>query len=1676
MEFDPTDNTFQTIIAGRGAVSSFGVVSGPLNGLMLTTNGGNTWTEITPPILQGQAISGLAKRGNIILVASNPFFSTSVNPGPGLFRSTDNGATFTRVSGAATSGLPSGGIFDLVSDPTNANRYYASVHGQGIYRSDDAGVTWTNVSQNDATLQAAAGLLATTNLEMAIATTGRIYAGVVIQNQLQLMAFSSDFGATWNIMDLPLTNEGQFGVVGLNPRQKPGGQGFIHFSIAVDPTNPDLVYVGGDRQDGIDIQPGPDGIFLTADDIRIPNSIGARDFSGRLFRGDASVAPAGTVPSPQWTPLTHAGTARNSAPHADSREMTFDALGNLIETDDGGVYRRTNPRDATGDWFSMNGTLQVTEIHDIIYDTVSNVLVAGTQDVGTPQQFFEGSDVWGSVSTADGGDVIVDDISLRAQNQSIRYTSNQFLGGFRRRSYDQNGVFIPNSEVRPALTVVQGAPLNPQFVTPAALNEVQPTRLIVAGGNSLYESFDRGETLIEIGPGLVVNAPVSGIAANPIVYGGVLNGVANPDVLWVGSLNIVALRTQGTGPVVSTPTVFPGDFVADIALDSDDWRRAFIADGNGVWTTPDAGVTWAEITGNLNSTSVRSIEFVPNTEEGFIVVGTQNGVFKMDVDTPGVWERFGQDLPNVLIFDMDYDEEDDVLVLGTMGRGSFQGQISRGEQIRGTKWVDRDADGTRDFDEPGFPGVTIYIDRNNNGVLDVGEPSDVTDALGDYSIQAEIGVHIVREVVPAATFQTFPPSGFHRVVLQVEDEVVNNVDFGNKPEPSAIHGVKFFDEDGDGVRDEGEAGQPGVAIQLMDSTGVAIEQTVTDRNGAYRFVNLDPGSYIVDEILPTNQIKTFPSQAVGGVHRIDLQPSQIRIDINFGNYGLRGSISGRKFNDANGNGVKDRTELGVAGAIIYVDSNQNGVFNYGEPSQITDEFGQYTIPGLIPGEYVVREFLPDGTTQTSPGGNGSHDVVVIAGRDTPNINFGNRAFFDFGDAPAPFATTRAQGGAMHGIRTGFYLGARVDSEVDGQPNATATGDDNPGSSFSSVTTTPVGDFPVGGTAANLDGERGLDVVVVNQNANTVSVLLNNSDGSFADAVDYPVGAQPSRVAAGDFDGDGDVDLAVTNTGSDNVTILRNRGDGTFIVVGNEAGGMGPRGIAAGDIDRDGDVDLVVSNFTSDTISVLLNDGMGDFATPVVFDVNEGPAADVALGDIDRDGDLDVVVVNSASDSVSVLLNLGLNVDGDLTFDQPFDFVVGDDPQQVVLADFNRDNRLDIATANALDANVSVLLNRGGGAFFPAQNIDVGGLPVSLSAADIDADLDPDLVVATRLTGRAVLLVNNGNGTFSRGQDFVGGGVAVFVITGDFNNDAGADVVFVNRFTDDITTFGSTGDDEDGIALAPQPLVAGRPASFTATASANGILSAWLDYNRDGDWNDPGEQIVTNQNLTQGANRIFFTVPTGAVPGATFARFRFSDQLNVGPTGPANAGEVEDYLVNIAGAGGTPGSAFTNPQNPLDVNADGLVTLNDVLVLINDLRANGIAHPVPTGVAPPPFIDPSGDGFVTLNDALLVINGLLTQMAANGEGEGEAVDAWAFDPASSSKSTLVTASQDSENRDALPAAPTAKPDANVNRTTLIGNARKETASLVASAEEDWDDTLDAIADDVCSAWEKGFSQS
>ncbi|HWM93055.1 MAG TPA: IPTL-CTERM sorting domain-containing protein [Thermoanaerobaculia bacterium] len=109
--------------------------------------------------------------------------------------------------------------------------------------------------------------------------------------------------------------------------------------------------------------------------------------------------------------------------------------------------------------------------------------------------------------------------------------------------------------------------------------------------------------------------------------------------------------------------------------------------------------------------------------------------------------------------------------------------------------------------------------------------------------------------------------------------------------------------------------------------------------------------------------------------------------------------------------------------------------------------------------------------------------------------------------------------------------------------------------------------------------------------------------------------------------------------------------------------------------------------------------------------------------------------------------------------------------------------------------------------------------------------------------------------------------------------------------------GNCFDDEDGVAFG-SGLIACQSTPVTVTATAAGLLDAWIDYNADGDFGDPGEQVFSDQSLSAGANPLSIAVPCTAVESPTYARFRLSSTGTAGSAGPADDGEVEDYAVNV----------------------------------------------------------------------------------------------------------------------------------------------------------------------------------
>ncbi len=652
LNFDPSDGAHLTLVASVARSSAFNTEGGSRSGLLRSVDGGDSWTLLDA--LAGRNLVAVEARGDQLVAASNGG-DTGGCEDLGLFVSSNTGQSFQRV----VNGIPGGVIDALARDPGNPDVLYAAVilgglctSGglNGIYRSGDFGLSWEKISPgaNALALDRLLEDLPGTHVEMAVGPTGTLYVAVVpgTSGQLEGVFFTPDGGTRWVAMDLPGSFEPQF--QGIHPSR----QGFVHLSLVADPLNENLIYVGGDRQPQSDL-----GQF--------PNAIGAMDFSGRLFRGDIT-QPDGF----QWAPITHAGTFAGSAPHADSRELDFDAAGQLLDANDGGVYRQSSSASFFGDWFSVNGNLQITETHSGSLDPSSGVVLGGNQDTGSTEQSAPGSLEWISVNTGDGGDVAVADLGGR----SLRYHSFGFFARATRSLHSADNVL--ESRMMLALAPIDDSPaLQAQFLTPLAVNIADPNSLAIGGANGLFLSQDQGDTVQQV----LADVAVNGLLGNSLIYG------------WPGRPQAIAVAGcsplcdgSSTGQIWQRGSleeefsvVFTGsDSIGIPAITRGPGSSSlFVLERTRVLGLLPSGQTVNELTGNLldlNPGRLRSLLWLGDEFDSGLLVGADRGVF-VAFESGGYlrWIPLDDSLPNAPVLDLDYVEAQGRVLATTLGRGSF---------------------------------------------------------------------------------------------------------------------------------------------------------------------------------------------------------------------------------------------------------------------------------------------------------------------------------------------------------------------------------------------------------------------------------------------------------------------------------------------------------------------------------------------------------------------------------------------------------------------------------------------------------------------------------------------------------------------------------------------------------------------------------------------------------------------------------------------------------------------------------------------------------------------------------------------------------------------------------------------------------------------------------------------
>jgi hypothetical protein len=279
--------------------------------------------------------------------------------------------------------------------------------------------------------------------------------------------------------------------------------------------------------------------------------------------------------------------------------------------------------------------------------------------------------------------------------------------------------------------------------------------------------------------------------------------------------------------------------------------------------------------------------------------------------------------------------------------------------------------------------------------------------------------------------------------------------------------------------------------------------------------------------------------------------------------------------------------------------------------------------------------------------------------------------------------------------------------------------------------------------------------------------------------DFATGVGPEALAVGDFRGNGMMDVVAGNTQSaaNTVSVLLGNGNGTFATHVDYAAGGAPISVAVGDFNGDGKLDIAVLYGPSNAhVSILLGNGDGTFR-PFISTTAGAGGNSIAVGDFNGDGKLDVAISDNLELTEGVDIMLG---NGDGSFQAPVTYATANDPRMVVVADFNGDGKLDLATINSGSETVSVLLGTGTGSFGTHADFATKQQGcVSIAAGSLRNDDKIDVVAGCQTLGQVVVLLGSGTGTLGKAKDYAVPAGADIVALGDFNGDGKLDVAVTN---------------------------------------------------------------------------------------------------------------------------------------------------------------------------------------------------------------------------------------------------------------------------------------------------------
>lgn len=399
---------------------------------------------------------------------------------------------------------------------------------------------------------------------------------------------------------------------------------------------------------------------------------------------------------------------------------------------------------------------------------------------------------------------------------------------------------------------------------------------------------------------------------------------------------------------------------------------------------------------------------------------------------------------------------------------------------------------------------------------------------------------------------------------------------------------------------------------------------------------------------------------------------------------------------------------------------------------------------------------------------GKIDILTAGYSDVVSLLLGN-GLGAFGSA-----TILTTGGATEAVAAGDFNGdGKADiTSVGNSLVAILLGDGTGGVAQSANYATS--QAPINVVTGDFNGDDKLDVAVANCSGcgDAATIFLGDGNGKLRLPLILAGGPSPFSIANGDLNGDGKPDLAIANIGHNTVTVMLANGAGSFAPSVSFAVGSQPRSVTLGDLNDDQKLDLVTANFNGGTISVLLGNGLGGFGPANHISVPGSSPEYASIADFNNDAIPDLVVAYANASSVSILLGNGAGGFGSAT-----NFPVPSGAQQVVVNDFNRDGRADLAVATI--SGVAVLLRNAAGGFGAANTLPTPATAFSVAVSDFNGDGKADLAAAIANNNAVLVYLGDGFGGFGSQTSFTTGTSPSWVVAGDYNGDSNPDLATAN---------------------------------------------------------------------------------------------------------------------------------------------------------------------------------------------------------------------------------------------------------------------------------------------------------